>query len=84
MRTTFHTFAIVPLLVSAISLAGYEYVLEHDRPARIEGAYTLYHKGYGATVYVTNSDQLLYWALSMACIASALFLAFRALGRVSR
>ena len=82
MRPRYHHFAFALLLISAVSLAVFEYVLEHNRPAQSEGPFTLYHKGYGAIVYVSNTDQLLYWALSMACIASALFLAYRAFSRI--
>ncbi len=70
------------LLISAVSLAAFEYILEHDRPTQSQGPFTLYHKGYGAIVYVSNGDQLIYWGLSMACIASALFLAYRAFNRI--
>ncbi len=82
MPTLKSYLAAALLLISALSLAVFEYVLEHDRPVRSQAPFTLYHKGYGAIVYVTNSDQLLYWGLSMACIASALFLAYRAFNRI--
>ena len=83
MRPRYHHLAFILLLISAVSLAAFEYVLEHARPAQSEGAFVLYHKGYGAIVYVSNGDQLIYWGLSMSCIASALFLAYRAFSRIA-
>ena len=83
MRILNHYIAIALLLVSAVSLGAFEYFLEHNRPLRIQGLYSLYHKGYGTIVYVSGGDQLLYWGLSMACIASALFLAYRAFARIA-
>jgi len=83
MRTRYHHLAFALLLISAVSLAAFEYFLEHARPAQSQGSFALYHKGYGAIVYVTPTDQLIYWALSMACIASALFLAYRAFSRIA-
>jgi len=83
MRTRYHHAAFALLLVSALSLAAFEYFLEHARPVQSQGSFALYHKGYGAIVYVSNGDQLIYWGLSMACIASALFLAYRAFNRIA-
>ncbi len=83
MRIVNRHIAIVPLLLSGVSLAGFEYFLEHHRPLQSRGAFNLYHKGYGAIVYVSSFDQMLYWALSMACIASALLLAYRAFNRIA-
>ncbi len=83
MRVINHYFAIVLLMISAVSLAAFEYFLEHNRPLQIQGLYSLYHKGYGTIVYVSSADQLFYWGLSMACIASALFLAYRAFSRIA-
>ena len=83
MRTRYHHVAFGLLLISAVSLAAFEFFLEHARPAQSEGPFALYHKGYGAIVYVSNTDQVIYWGLSMACIASALFLAYRAFNRIA-
>ncbi len=82
MRILYRHIAIGLLLISAVSLATFEFFLEHHRPVQSQGVFSLYHKGYGAIVYVSNADQLIYWGMSMACIASALFLAYHALGRV--
>ena len=64
------------LVVVAVALGVFEYILEHDRPTHAIGANLLYHKGYSAIVYVSTVDLMIYWALSMTCIASAVFLAF--------
>jgi hypothetical protein len=69
------------LVLTAIALGIFEYILEHHRPAHAQGAFDLYHKGYGAIVYVSTIDLLIYWALSMICIASALLLAFLVIDR---
>ena len=83
MRVINHYIAIVLMLFSGLSLAAFEYILDHNRPLQSQGPFKLYHKGYGAIVYVSSADQLLYWVLSMACIASALFLAYRAFSRIA-
>ncbi len=64
------------LVVVAIALGAFEYILEHNRPTHVAGIDVLYHKGYSAIVYVSTGDLLIYWALSMTCIASAVLLAF--------
>lgn len=64
------------MAVTGLALAGFEYWLEHDRPQRIEGPFMLYHKGYGAIVYVSTLDQIAYLALSVAFIGLAVAMAF--------
>ena len=83
MRAIYNYISTGLLLISGLSLAAFEFFLEHHRPLQSQGLFNLYHKGYGAIVYVSNADQLLYLGLSMACLGSALLLAYHAFSRIA-
>ena len=72
----YRRLVLMLMAVTGLALAGFEYWLEHDRPQKIDGPFMLYHKGYGAIVYVSTLDQVAYLALGLTFIALAATMAF--------